>query len=241
MRIPLPPSLARADAVLRKVGMSKYSDQLIIAMNRAAEQAVPEARALLVEAVDRMTIADAKAILTGPEDAATQYFRRHTEAALTARLQPIVQQATQRVRVAEAYNQYAGRAARFGLIKKEDADLNAYVTRKALDGTLPHHRRRGAGDPPQSHAAKHRSAAQGVRLAGALTARARHASSSAFPLCQNPALGSGREGRSWTVRSVSVRCSSAASSRQPCFRAGPSCCCSRCLPIALGCSGPPWA
>jgi hypothetical protein len=134
VRIAVPPSLTRADALSRKVGLRKYSDQLVTAMNRAAEQAVPEARALLVEAVNRMTIADAKVILTGPEDAATQYFRRHTEGALTAHLQPIVQQATQRVRVAEAYSQYAGRAARFGLIKKEDADLNAYVTRKALEG-----------------------------------------------------------------------------------------------------------
>jgi hypothetical protein len=134
VRIPVPPSLTRADTLLRKVGMREYSDQLVIAMNRAAEQAVPEARVLLVEAVNRMGIADAKAILTGPDDAATQYFRRHTEGALTARLQPIVQQATQRVRVAEAYSQYAGRAARFGLVRKEDADLNAYVTRKALAG-----------------------------------------------------------------------------------------------------------
>jgi len=132
--IPLPPSLARADALLRKVGMSKYSKQLIVAMNRAAEQAMPESRVLLIEAVERITIADAKAILTGPEDAATRYFRRSTEAALYARLLPIVQQATLRVQVAEAYGQYAGRAARFGLIRKEDADLNAYVTRKALDG-----------------------------------------------------------------------------------------------------------
>jgi Protein of unknown function (DUF4197) len=134
VRIPVPPSLRRADALLRKVGMRKYSDQLIVAMNRAAEQAVPEARVLLVEAVEQMSIADAKVILTGPEDAATQYFRRHTESALTARLQPIVQQATQRVRVTDAYSQYAGRAARFGLIKKEDAELNAYVTHKALEG-----------------------------------------------------------------------------------------------------------
>jgi hypothetical protein len=134
VRIPVPPSLARTDALLRKVGMRKYSDQLITAMNRAAEQAVPEARALLVEAVSRMTIADAKAILNGPEDAATQYFRRYTESALRARLQPIVRQATRRVQVAEAYSQYAGRAARFGLITKEDADLDAYVTRKALEG-----------------------------------------------------------------------------------------------------------
>jgi hypothetical protein len=134
VQIPLPPSLARTDAMLRKLGMPKYSDQLITAMNRAAEQAVPEARALLVDAVSRMTIADAKAILAGPDDAATQYFRRHTDAALTAQLQPIVEQATRRVRVAEAYKQYAGRPARFGLIRKEDADLNAYVTRKALEG-----------------------------------------------------------------------------------------------------------
>lgn len=150
--IPLPPSLARADAVLHKVGMSKYSDQLITAMNRAAEQAMPEARALLVDAVDRMTIADAKAILTGTEDAATRYFRRHTEAALTARLQPVIRQATQRVRVAEAYSQYAGRAARFGLIRKEDADLNAYVTRKALEGlylTIAQEERAIRRDPVQ--------------------------------------------------------------------------------------------
>ena len=134
VRIPVPPSLTRADLLLRKVGMRNYSEQLIVAMNRAAEQAMPEARALLVEAVNRMSIADAKAVLNGSEDAATQYFRRHTEGALTARLRPIVQQATQRVQVAEAYSQYAGHAARFGLIKKEDADLNAYVTRKALEG-----------------------------------------------------------------------------------------------------------
>jgi hypothetical protein len=134
VRIPLPPTLARADAVLRRVRMGTYSDQLITAMNRAAEQAVPETRALLVDAVSRMTIQDAKNVLNGPQDAATQYFRRHTESALSARLHPIIRQATQRVRVAEAYSQYAGRAARFGLMKKEDADLNGYVTHKALEG-----------------------------------------------------------------------------------------------------------
>jgi hypothetical protein len=134
VRIPLPPTLTRADAVLRRVRMGKYSDQLITAMNRAAEQAVPEARALLLEAVNRMTIEDAKNVLNGAEDAATQYFRRHTETALAQRLQPIVGRTTQRVQVAEAYRQYAGRAARFGLIKQEDADLDAYVTRKALEG-----------------------------------------------------------------------------------------------------------
>ena len=152
VRIPVPPSLARTDELLRKVGMRKYSDQLITAMNRAAEQAVPEARVLLVDAVSRMSIADAKVILNGPDDAATQYFRRHTETVLVAHLRPIVRQATQRVQVAEAYNQYAGRAARFGLIKQADADLDAYVTRKALEGlyvTIAEEERAIRNDPIQ--------------------------------------------------------------------------------------------
>jgi hypothetical protein len=134
VRIALPPALAPADSVLRRVGLGGYSDQLVTAMNRAAQQAVPEARALLIDAVRRMSIQDAKDILTGPEDAATQYFRRHTEAALAARFLPIVKRATERVQVAESYRQYAERAARLGLMKRDEADLDAYVTRKALDG-----------------------------------------------------------------------------------------------------------
>lgn len=134
VRIPLPESLARADAFSRRVGLGRYSEQLIEAMNRAAEQAVPEARALLVEAVRQMTLDDARRMLAGPDDAATLYFRLHTEAALTARFLPVVRQATARVQLAEAYRQYAGRAARYGFMREADADLDAYVTRKALDG-----------------------------------------------------------------------------------------------------------
>jgi hypothetical protein len=134
VRIPLPPGLASADSMLHKVGLGNYSDQLVTAMNRAAEQAVPETRALLTDAVRRMSIQDAKNILTGSEDAATRYFRRHTEAALSTRLLPIGKRATARVQVAESYRQYAGRAARLGLMRREEADLDAYVTRKALEG-----------------------------------------------------------------------------------------------------------
>jgi hypothetical protein len=132
-RIPLPQSVQRADALARKLGLARYSDQVIEAMNRAAEQAVPEAQALLVAAVQKMTLGDARSILTGPDDAATRYFRRHTEAALTARFLPIVAQATRRVRLAEAYNQYARRGEHYGLIREDEADLDAYVTRKTLD------------------------------------------------------------------------------------------------------------
>jgi hypothetical protein len=103
-------------------------------MNRAAESAVPEARALLVDSIKKMSISDAKGILAGPVDGATQYFKRTTSSALSARFLPIVQQATAKVQLAEMYNNYAGKAATFGLLNAEDANLDQYITQRALDG-----------------------------------------------------------------------------------------------------------
>jgi hypothetical protein len=134
VKIPLPPSIQRAEGLLRGVGMGRQADELITTMNRAAEAAMPEAKALLVDAVKKMSIADAKSVLTGPQDAATQYFKRTTSAALTQRFLPIVQQATARLQLADMYNNFAGKAATFGLIKAEDANLDSYVTQRALDG-----------------------------------------------------------------------------------------------------------
>ena len=134
VRIPLPESLARADAFSRRIGMGRYSDQLIEAMNRAAEHAVTEALPLLVTAVKQMTLEDARGILTGPDDAATLYFRQRTQVQLTERFLPVVQRATAQVHLADVYRQYAGRAARYGLMREDDADLDAYITRKTLDG-----------------------------------------------------------------------------------------------------------
>jgi len=134
VRIPLPESLRSAEKLMRKFGMSKYADELIVTMNRAAEAAVPEAKQLLVQSVKKMTVQDAKGILTGGETAGTEYFKRTTSAQLRTRFLPIVKKATARVGVAQKYNQYAGKGAKFGLIKKENADLDGYVTQKALDG-----------------------------------------------------------------------------------------------------------
>ncbi|HVB48574.1 MAG TPA: DUF4197 domain-containing protein [Burkholderiales bacterium] len=134
VKIPLPESLRRAEGLMRAVGMGKYADELVLTMNRAAESAVPQATKLLLDAVKKMTVPDAKAILTGGDDAATQYFRRTTSAQLHDRFLPIVRKATARVQLAEKYNEYAGKAARFGLLSKQDADLDEYVTDKALDG-----------------------------------------------------------------------------------------------------------
>jgi hypothetical protein len=132
--IPLPATLEKADRALRLVGLSGEADELRVTMNHAAEQAVAEARPVFEDAVRHMTLADAKTILTGADDAGTQYFRRATSAQLTAKFKPIVAAATAKLSLAEKYDQLAGKAAQFGLISNEDANLNDYVTAKALDG-----------------------------------------------------------------------------------------------------------
>jgi len=134
VRIPLPESLQKADKTMRKFGMGKYSDELITAMNHAAEAAVPEAKTLLVGAIKKMTVADAKGILTGSDDAATRYFRKNTETELAGKFKPIVGKAMQKVKLAEKYDQFAGKGAKFGLVDERDAKLDDYITRKALDG-----------------------------------------------------------------------------------------------------------
>jgi hypothetical protein len=134
VKIPLPESAQRAEHVLRRVGMGKYADELVVTMNRAAEAAVPEARTLFLQAVKKMSMQDAKGIITGGETAGTDYFRHSTRAQLHDRFLPIVQRATARVDLAQKYDQYAQSAAAVGLLRKEDADLDQYVTEKALDG-----------------------------------------------------------------------------------------------------------
>jgi hypothetical protein len=134
VRIPLPESLRRAEKNMRRFGMARHADELILALNRAAEAAVPEAQQLFVDAVKRMSVQDAKGILTGGETAGTAYFRRTTAAALERKFRPIVSRATAQVGVAQKYNEYARYGVRAGLVRAEDANLDDYVTQKALDG-----------------------------------------------------------------------------------------------------------
>jgi hypothetical protein len=134
VRIPLPENLQKADRAMRKFGLGKYSDELITSMNRAAEAAVPEAKTLLIGAVKSMTVTDAKDILLGNSDAATQYFRRNTETALGEKFKPIVNQSMQKVSLAQTYDRFAGKGVKLGLVKQQDARLDDYITRKALDG-----------------------------------------------------------------------------------------------------------
>ena len=134
IRIPLPPSMKSAEAVMHSIGMGKQADDLVLRMNRAAEAAVPQARSLLVDAAKKMTVQDAKGILTGGQDSATQYFKRTTSEPLAQRFKPIVKKAMAKVKLAEKYNEIAASGAKVGLVKEEDANLEEYVTRRTLDG-----------------------------------------------------------------------------------------------------------
>jgi hypothetical protein len=134
VKIPLPPRLAKAEKVLRMAGMGKQADDLVLAMNRAAEAAVPEAKPLLLDAVKAMSVDDARKILTGGEDSVTQFFKAKTAEPLALKFMPIVQKYTANVGLAKKYNKVAGQGVQLGLLKKEDADLDSYVARSALDG-----------------------------------------------------------------------------------------------------------
>lgn len=134
VKIPLPESLQKVDSALRRFGMGKYADELVLTMNRAAEAAVPEARSLLLDAVTQMTIQDARDILTGGDTAATEYFQRKTTQQLTAKFLPVVKTSTAQAGVAQKYNALANGAARFGLIDERQANLDNYITQKALSG-----------------------------------------------------------------------------------------------------------
>lgn len=132
--IPLPSALEKADRALRMVGMGGDADKLKVGMNHAAEDAVADAKPIFKAALQRMTLADAKGILTGGDDAGTQYFRRVTSAQLTSKFKPTIARETGKLQLAPLYDKYAGKAAELGLVNKQDADLNDYVTGKALDG-----------------------------------------------------------------------------------------------------------
>ncbi|MBS1189712.1 MAG: hypothetical protein H6R10_1504 [Rhodocyclaceae bacterium] len=134
VKIPLPESLRTAEKAMRAVGMGKYADELVGTMNHAAELAVAQAKPVLMDSIRKMTLKDAKDILLGGEDSVTQYFRRTSSEQLARKFMPIVQESTRKVALAEKYDRFAGKAASFGLISKEDASLDSYVTRKAMDG-----------------------------------------------------------------------------------------------------------
>jgi hypothetical protein len=134
VRIELPGFLKDAAKLLKATGQGKRVDELVTAMNRAAEAAVPEAKAMLISAVKAMSVDDASKIVKGGETSVTQFFTTKTREPLGGKFLPIVERATEKVSLAKKYDAVAAKASGLGLMKKEEANLNGYVTGKALDG-----------------------------------------------------------------------------------------------------------
>jgi hypothetical protein len=134
VRIPLPGFLNDAAKLLKFAGQQGKVDELVTAMNRAAEAAVPEAKALLIAAAKSISVGDARRIVSGADDSVTQYFANRTRRPLIERFLPIVRRQTERVDLAARFNAVAGKAANLGLVQGDDANIERYVTAKALDG-----------------------------------------------------------------------------------------------------------
>ena len=134
VRIPLPGFLDDAAKLLKTLGQQKRIDELLTSMNRAAEAAVPLAKDLLVDAVKSMNVSDAKKILSGGDTSVTGFFAEKTREPLAVKFLPEVTKATEKVGLAAKYNQVASKALGMGLVKKEDANIQQYVTGKSLDG-----------------------------------------------------------------------------------------------------------
>jgi len=136
IRIPLPAKLQSVGRGLRFVGMGSKVDELEVGMNRAAEQATPQARQIFLAALKKMTFDDARHILTGGDDtAATDYFKRASTDDLTTAFAPIVHQAMEKVGVIQQYNRVV-QTSPGGSLLAGQFDLDKYVVGKTLDGLL---------------------------------------------------------------------------------------------------------
>ncbi|MDP1532783.1 MAG: DUF4197 domain-containing protein [Rubrivivax sp.] len=134
VRIGLPGFLEDEAKLLKYTGQSHRVEELETAMNRAAEAAVPQAKSMLVSAAKSVTVEDALRIVRGNDTSVTDYFSSRTREPLSVQFLPIVTRATEQVALTDRYNAVAGRIASFGLLKERDANIEQYVTAKALDG-----------------------------------------------------------------------------------------------------------
>lgn len=135
VKIPMPDSLSKVESGLRKIGQDKVADNFVETMNRAAEKAVPEAAGIFADSVKQMSIEDARQILQGEDDAATQYFRKNSGDALKQKFLPIVEDATDKVGVTSSYKKLSENLGVLsGFIDTDKLDLDEYVTNKAMDG-----------------------------------------------------------------------------------------------------------
>ena len=133
VKIGLPGKLEKAAGALKMLGMGDQITQLEASMNKAAESAVTQAQPILVNAVKNMSVTDAKGILSGGQDSATQYLDKSSREQIRAKFLPIVKQSTDKVGVAQQYNALAKKAP-MGLLGGKSDSVENYVTEQALDG-----------------------------------------------------------------------------------------------------------
>jgi hypothetical protein len=134
VKILFPPDAQRAADKLRQIGMGKLVDDFILTMNRAAEKAAAEAKPIFVDAVKQMTFADARNILQGPDNAATEYFKGKTTPALTAKFTPPISNALNQSNATKYWTDITTTYNKIPLVTKVETDLVKYTTGKALDG-----------------------------------------------------------------------------------------------------------
>jgi hypothetical protein len=136
LHIPLPGSLQTVQKTLARFGMSGIADDLELRLNRAAEASVPKAKNLFFDAIEKMTLDDARGILNGPKDAATQYFRGRMSAPLAAEMRPIVDATLADVGAVRTYDRMMGQYRSLPFVPDAKADLTDYVLGKAIDGVF---------------------------------------------------------------------------------------------------------
>lgn len=134
VKILFPPEAQKVENALRGIGLGSVADNVITSLNRAAEDAAQEAKPIFIAAVRQMTITDATNILMGKQDAATEYFKRVTTAQLMSKFSPIIGNSLNKVGATKYWTEAANSYNKIPLVKPVTADLNAYVTQKAIDG-----------------------------------------------------------------------------------------------------------
>jgi len=133
-KIPFPKSAQKVENTLRDMGLNNQVDQVVTSLNRAAENAVTEAKPLFVNAIKEMTLQDVQSILFGKDTAATHYLREKTSSALFTAFQPKIQSSLDNVNATKYWGNIMGTYNKVPFVKKVDTDLSAFVTHKAIDG-----------------------------------------------------------------------------------------------------------
>jgi uncharacterized protein DUF4197 len=134
VKLLFPPEAKKAESALRDLGMNKLCDDVILSMNRAAEDAAKQAEPIFLDAIKKMTLKDVSNILLGQKDAATQYFRKTTTVELTAKFKPVIQTSLNKVGATKYYGSAAGEYNKLPFVKHINPDITDYATQKAIEG-----------------------------------------------------------------------------------------------------------